>query len=397
MSTLTLTDVRPGSTWGAVLRRWFWRTALCLSGGLRVTGALPAGGCVVVANHASHADTAALLAALPSSRRPVAAAAADYWSTTRLRRLAARTLVAVLPVHRGERGAYAGLLEAATPVLRRGHVVVVFPEGTRSTTGEVAEFRSGAVRLARELGVPLVPVALVGTSGLLPKSGGLHPQPVEVRIGAPVRSDDPATLRQAVVDLRCPAVALPVTSRVWRLVARRAAAPALLALSFAWGFAEALSWPVIAEMYLVLWVVALPWRILPAAVAVTLGSVLGVVVHAALARHGLDLPLPLTTDRMSAAAAADLADGATGIWHQAGNGIPVKVYAAEAGHADVPLWSLAWWTLLERGARVLGVAAVLTVLARWLHPLLRRVYGPYLVVVGAVFALLLRQVVQAWS
>lgn len=212
--------VRTATPWGGVLRRWFWRTMLCLSGGLRVTGSLPEGGCVVVANHASHADTAALLAALPSSRRPVAAAAADYWFATRLRRLAARTLVAVLPVHRGERGAYADLLEAAGPVVRRGDVVIVFPEGTRSTTGEVGAFKSGALRLAHELGVPLVPVGLVGTGPLLPKSGGFHPQPVEVRIGAPVR--DGEDLREAVVALRRPTIVLPVTSRVWRLVARRA-------------------------------------------------------------------------------------------------------------------------------------------------------------------------------
>lgn len=71
--------------------------------------------------------------------------------------------------------------------------------------------------------------------------------------------------------------------------------------------------------------------------------------------------------------------------------------AAEAGRTDASLWSIAWWTLLERGTRILGVAAVLTVLSRRLHPLLRRLYGPYLILVARPSRMLLRLVLQSWS
>jgi len=61
---------RPAVT-GAVARKALWRALLTLTGGLRVRGTdrLPAGPCVIVANHSSHADTAVLIAALPARRR----------------------------------------------------------------------------------------------------------------------------------------------------------------------------------------------------------------------------------------------------------------------------------------------------------------------------------------
>ena len=169
------------------LRRWMWRVATAVSGGLTVTGRWRvSGGCVVVANHSSHADTAVLLAALPSSARPVFAAAADYWFDVPVRRFVATSLAGVLPVTRNGGGAYAGLLAAARPALRAGRCVVIYPEGTRSTNGQIAEFHSGAVRLAQECGVPLVPVAITGTADVLPKNGRYRRAPMQVRIGEPV-------------------------------------------------------------------------------------------------------------------------------------------------------------------------------------------------------------------
>ena len=169
------------------LRRWMWRVATAVSGGLTVTGRWRvSGGCVVVANHSSHADTAVLLAALPSSARPVFAAAADYWFDVPVRRFVATSLAGVLPVTRNGGGAYAGLLAAARPALRAGRCVVIYPEGTRSTNGQIAEFHSGAVRLAQECGVPLVPVAVTGTADVLPKNGRYRRAPMQVRIGEPV-------------------------------------------------------------------------------------------------------------------------------------------------------------------------------------------------------------------
>ena len=130
-----------------------------------------------MANHASHADTAVLVAALPSKAQPVFGAAADYWFKVPVRRIIATSLIGVLPVRRSGDGNYDALLAAAGPALAAGRTVVIYPEGTRSTDGRIAEFRSGAIRLARDCGVPIVPVAVLGTADVLPKGGQLLPRP----------------------------------------------------------------------------------------------------------------------------------------------------------------------------------------------------------------------------
>jgi 1-acyl-sn-glycerol-3-phosphate acyltransferase len=190
----------------SVLRHWLWRSVCAVSGGLTVTGRWQvSGGCVVVANHASHADTAVLLAALPPNARPVFAAAADYWFDVPVRRFMASSLIGVLPVRRSGDDTYAQLLAAVRPALNAGRTVVIYPEGTRSTDGNVGEFRSGALRLARDCGVPIVPVAVLGTAEVLPKGASfISHAPMRVRIGEPV---DPAgtsapRLRAQVMALR---------------------------------------------------------------------------------------------------------------------------------------------------------------------------------------------------
>ncbi len=189
----------------SVLRHWLWRVACAASGGLTVSGRLDvSGGCVIVANHASHADTAALLAALPPAARPVFGAAADYWFDVPVRRFIATSLAGILPVQRSGDGSYAALLAAARPALRAGRTVVIYPEGTRSTDGSVGEFRSGALRLACECGVPVVPVAIMGTADVLPKDGRYSPAPMRVHVGAPVDPHDTSALqlRAQVLALR---------------------------------------------------------------------------------------------------------------------------------------------------------------------------------------------------
>ena len=391
---------------GAYLRHHLWRLVFGSTGGLTVTGPLPAGPAVLVANHSSHADTAALMAAVPAAGRPVFAAAADYWFAQPVRRFLVTTLAAAVPVARDADGAYAALRSACAPVFAAGGIVIVYPEGTRSTDGTVGRFASGAVRLATDLGVPIVPVALLGTADVLPKNGSFQSVPVEVRFGAPsagvvssgreeaqARS---AQLRDAVVALRGDAAPADPRSPLGVSARRLMDSPWGLVGAFGWGFAEALSWPVIAEYSLVLVGVASPRRVLPASVALAAGSVTGVVTTAALARRGHAPPAPLTSPGMRRAAGEHLSHGAWGVRHQAFNGIPVKVYAAEAGRLGIPLPRLAGAVAVERTARIVGVGLATGAAARVFRAPVRRRYGTYVLAAAAVWAVGVRIAGRRW-
>lgn len=407
-----------GTLVGAWLRRLLWRLVTYLAGGLTVTGEPPAGPGIVVANHTSHADTAILFATLPVRGRPFAVAAGDYWYSRWWRRLAAKTLVSTIPVERTPgQDAYEDLLETLRPRLRAGGLVLLFPEGTRTTTGQVGPFKTGAVRLAADLGVPLYPAALKGVREVLPKNGRLRYHPMEVVFGAPV-TIEPApdrdtarahvqSLRESVVELKGDdAPPAPVSRRYARTVGL-VSSPALWAAAFTWGLAEALFWPLVAEALIAFAVIVRPKRVLPAAALLALGSAVGVCVHALLAYHGIHVWRPLTTDRMYTQAVTDLTVPGRGvdyigIKHQLWSGVPVKEYGAAAGDlaraagAPPDYASLFWWTLVWRASRILAVGVIVAIAGVVLRRVLARWYPVAWWAGVGVFGMMLLRVYGSW-
>jgi 1-acyl-sn-glycerol-3-phosphate acyltransferase len=95
--------------------------------------------------------------------------------------------------------------------VRSGHALCAFPEGTRSRDGSVGPFKGGALQVAIEAGVPVVPVAIRGSGAVLPTSGfRVRPGVITLRFGEPMStaglgSDDRNALarraRETVIDL----------------------------------------------------------------------------------------------------------------------------------------------------------------------------------------------------
>jgi 1-acyl-sn-glycerol-3-phosphate acyltransferase len=95
--------------------------------------------------------------------------------------------VGVIPLQRGTGDK--GAIEKAKEILSDGNLFCIYPEGTRSRDGHLHKGHTGVARLALELGVPVVPVAMLGTFEKKPKGKkGMHK---EVKVGA--RAGEPLT------------------------------------------------------------------------------------------------------------------------------------------------------------------------------------------------------------
>ncbi len=136
-------------------------------------------------NHQSHMDTPVVLAALPVSwrRRTAVAAAADFWFVGgRVKRLLATSLFNAFPFSRTD--SIRPTLEHCCWLLDRGWSVLIYPEGTRSETGQMAPFKSGLGLMAVELGVPVVPIHIRGTYEVLAKGQTIpRRRCIHVRVG----------------------------------------------------------------------------------------------------------------------------------------------------------------------------------------------------------------------
>src|SRR5437016_9047916 len=150
---------------------------------------------VIVANHCSHIYTLCLLAALPVRKlhRAFPAAASDYFFQSDPRLWAAAILVNALPFARQER-VRQSLSLCRELLANPGTILIIFPEGTRSTTGEVGEFKSGIGALVAGRDVAVAPCFIDGSFQAWPK-GKRFPRPRKVRlvVGTPRNYRDRGT------------------------------------------------------------------------------------------------------------------------------------------------------------------------------------------------------------
>ena len=154
---------------------------------------IPPGACVFAANHASNVDP---LAAVPAIPRRVSILVKRELFRVPILSLAMR-LAQFVPVDRyGGEGAAS--LDAALQLLRQGVSLFIFAEGTRSPDGRLRPFKLGAVRMAIEAGVPIVPVSIVGSHMIMRKrEWALRPGEVSVRFGPAIDASEYTLDRRA--------------------------------------------------------------------------------------------------------------------------------------------------------------------------------------------------------
>ena len=163
---------------------------------------------LMVANHCSHVDTAAILSVLPRAmrNRTCVAAALDVFgpadrSTARPTSVLKRECLQVI-VAAGfhafafdRNGSSLRSIRTANDMVQRGWNLLLYPEGTRSRDGSMAPFKSGVGVLARKTGAAVLPIHVHGGSQVLP-IGRTLPQRghIVIRFGTPMRpTDDEST------------------------------------------------------------------------------------------------------------------------------------------------------------------------------------------------------------
>lgn len=180
---------RSGRQQHAIARVWartFLRFALSpvtVMHGERFLGDVPA---VYACNHLSYMDTPVIFSRLPFQFRILAKA--DLWQTPFVGWYLKRS--GQVPIDSSStRSAIAGLLRGVA-ILKEGMPLFVFPEGSRTPDGRIQEAASGAAFMAIRAGVPLVPMALVGTYELLPiHNYNLRPRPLRLIVGDAIATD----------------------------------------------------------------------------------------------------------------------------------------------------------------------------------------------------------------
>ncbi|WP_344614201.1 lysophospholipid acyltransferase family protein [Dactylosporangium salmoneum] len=147
------------------------------------------GPAILASNHQSVLDSVMLGAIAP--RNVYFLAKNQYFTGPGLKGAMMRQIMFGLnqiPVDRSGGRASLMALDAALPVLRDGHVLGIFPEGTRSTDGRLYRGRPGVAKLALDAPAPIIPVGLMGFDQVMPIGASLPKlgPKVEVRFGEPL-------------------------------------------------------------------------------------------------------------------------------------------------------------------------------------------------------------------
>jgi 1-acyl-sn-glycerol-3-phosphate acyltransferase len=144
---------------------------------------------MLVANHSSHLDGPAVIASVNRYMGQVySLAAKDYFFNTPTKAKICQHVLDMIAFQR--RGSSVDCLKACQEVIANNKMILIFPEGTRSLTGELQPFKMGTGFLAMQLNIPIVPVYIQGSFEAFPKGARLpNRHPIRVKFGQPIAID----------------------------------------------------------------------------------------------------------------------------------------------------------------------------------------------------------------
>src|SRR5260370_32481269 len=154
---------------------------------IRVEGLenIPPGVCLFVANHTSPADAPAVVGAIPRRIAVILKESLFKWPIVGQAFSAAH----FIPVNRTKHDSAMASVEKASEALRGGQSFLIYPEGTRSPDGRLQRFKKGAVVMAINAGVPIIPMVCSGAQCVMEKhSLIIHPVEIVVEFLEPIDS-----------------------------------------------------------------------------------------------------------------------------------------------------------------------------------------------------------------
>ncbi|EID55893.1 lysophospholipid acyltransferase family protein [Saccharomonospora xinjiangensis] len=157
----------------------------------RVTGIenIPAeGGAILASNHLAVADSFFMPNRVP--RRVTFPAKQEYFTEPGVKGKLKKwffTGAGQFPIDRSGGTAAQAAIDTAVRLLREGHLLGIYPEGTRSPDGRLYKGKTGVARIALEARVPVIPVAMVGTEKVNPIGSKMWwPRRLEIHFGEPL-------------------------------------------------------------------------------------------------------------------------------------------------------------------------------------------------------------------
>ena len=193
--------------WGRLLYDSLWFLSRTFSVSLfgfrfKVMERLPeSGGVLVLSSHQSHLDP--LLLGLATNRRLSSLARSSLFKFGPFGNAIAA--LGAVPIDRSASSVTA--MRTVIQRLRKGAAVIVFPEGTRTSTGQIGEMKKGFALLAKRAAVPIAPVAIVGAYECWPRFH-MFPRPGRIRLhfGTVITADEVKSLSETQLADRCLAV-----------------------------------------------------------------------------------------------------------------------------------------------------------------------------------------------